>query len=614
MIALQIDNEFLDLFPDTKFNITEVNPLFDKDSVSRVYTLPLKVPPTYRNKKLLEQSARLDSRSKDIKLDATLFIFRNPYEYGFVQVVGDTEKYIEIRFENQGQGFADQLRDIKIDKILDTINVAFTGTTDLVFELNPAGGQYFLQIDDNTYSYYLDTSPPPTAQDVQQVLFDFIIQINADYPIFADVAPGDQLRLDIENYPNVDIHFDTIQGFTLVDGSNNATDKLDSFHTHVLAIHNTPIDSHAFPVMYNEIFYDRDNASYLNHINHISDGQVIENVPEVEETWKHTFVPFVRVPYILEKIISLISFAAITGDYYESSDFQGLLIYNNVALDEVTFSDFPEGDRYLNHYKQSYDLNDHVPEMTAAAFWSRLTQIFQIYGITSKDKITIRKKIDQVNQRPIDWTDKVAPRYKRRSTEQSGFILRYDRDEDDLNKPTTTLQDYIIGDGTKEITMPFDTLRDQFNGSNFPVSHSWKLPVAIQKGTSTAGKLGKNNYAFRLLIDRGLQFDDNGNTYNLAQSGHLAYNNTDLGYSLDFDGDKGLYENNYKGVIELEEKEEIVVPATLNLSDIRKIKTWDNSKRYFFSSRGAVTGIIKQIQFLADQRGISEVAVTLKKL
>lgn len=614
MIGLQVQGEFLDLSEKSVFNISLINPLFDRDSISRVYSFPLKIPATAHNEQLLEQSARLDSHNTQPKIAAKLFIFRKHFETGYIRVLSINNQTIEIRFENKGQEFIDTLSETNINEILDTINVPFTGTSQLVFDFYQAApgvfqGQYFMQIDDNQYNIYRNLGD--TSNDVPDY---FVSAINADYPGLAAYTTPEQLKLNINVHPNIDIHFDTLVGLTLTAGSNIATDKLNSFHDYALSLYNTPVDSHCFPVMLNLGFYGGENSSFLKYINHISNGQVLENVPEDTETWKHTFVPMVRVPYVINKLLENTDVTTVEGTYYESADIQGLLIYNNVSLDEVTFDDFSGGDQYLNHYKQAFDLNDHVPEMTGKEFFIRILNSFQLSSVIEDKKIVISKKIDQVNKMPIDWSSKAQNKYSRSLVQQSGYTIDYDRDDDDLKKSSSQLKSFVVGDGEQALTMPFDTLIDQFSISDEPITHSWLIPVVIQKGTSDAGKLGNNPYKFRLLIDRGKQEDNNGNEYLMAQHGHTAYDNTELGISLAFDGDNGLYENNYKGVIDLFDKQDVTLDCNLTFADILEVKTWANSKRYIYTPRGSMTGIIQSVQFKAGLQGISVSKVVFKKI
>lgn len=616
MIGIKIEDDFLNMDSNTSMNITEVNPMFDNENIKRAFSYPFKIPDTALNKRKLKQLDRLDSTSTNLKLDAELWILGVPVESGFVKVTGNGSDYIQIRFENKEQDMLDTLESIKINDILETVEVPWTGNAFAIFEYfkNGSGefiGLYRIQIDQNIY--FKPQSLPTTGTEVSDY---FKNEINADYPGFADSSTGDELHLEIALYPDAVIQYDGTLQLTWTSALDIVEDKRQSFHDFVDANILDASADYAFPVIKNKSFYDVSNTEFQEYINFWSDGSFINNTAHDEEVWEHTFVPLVKLKYIFSKIIDQVSsITSISGTFYNLADTQNLLIYNNVALDEVTYADYTGTLQYFNHYKQSFDLNDHVPEITAKAFLFTFLKGFKLFGVIESGVLNIYKKTDQISLPAIDWTHKANAKYTGQVNEKKGFLISLSEDANDLNTSSTQLQPYTVGLGGIPVTVPFGTLVEESDFATYPTSHSWKIPVAIQKGTSSAGKLGKNNYTFRLLLYRGLQDDSNNNSYPMAQNSSTDYAGTEIGsYSLDIDGDKGLYDESYKNIIEMEEADVISMLMTLNISDILTLKKWKNSKRKIFTEKGEFIALVKSFQFKVDMSGISQVKVDMVKI
>lgn len=607
MFGLRIGTDFLDLFPDTAINCSLSNPVFDRDSVARVFSYPFKLPTTAKNKLLLGQLDRLDSSIVNFSVEAELWIQRLPFESGVIKVGNSAPDFFNIRFENKEQSLMADAEKVKINEILDTINIAYTAPTEALFSINE-DGPYHFPIDEFTFTCQIDS--PTVSEDIVEAIHEY-------YPGFATQSNEDHIHLDLTLYPDAFVHYDLMNGFTLISGGDNTvTAKHQAFLDYITAIHATPAASHAFPMIFNFGFYGKENPGFYYYINFYKDGAFLENVLEDDRQWIHTFTPFVRMPYLVEKILEHTEVNSIEGDFYELADTQALVVYNNKALDEVAEVDYVGGGiSYFNHYKLSFSLNDHVPEMTGKELLTRFFEAFQLYPMLSGTKLVIHKKKDQLNNKPIDWTKKTEPEFSKNMVERIGFTLDYTEDDKDAQKVPGKLEPFVIDPGEERIDLPFGTIHETVRINGPAGASTWLTGIVDQPGSSDVEGIGKQPFTFRLFFDRGLQLDGESLQYPLGTHGNKDFAGDTIGeYSLALEGEDGLYETCYKGILELQQKDTVTRTMRLNIEDLIEVRKWTNPIRYIYDERGAMTGIITNIQFKASAEGISVSKVDLIKL
>ena len=312
--------------------------------------------------------------------------------------------------------------------------------------------------------------------------------------------------------------------------------NLQNMQAYLASLITTPVDSHGFPVIRNLFFYGTNNSLYQAYINYWHDDSFLDNTKQVEKIWETTWTPFVKLQYVLTKIIENTELSGIAGDWWTIPDSAKLSIYNNVALDKLLQEEYPEGLRWLNGGKSSFNLNDHVPEMTARELLNAVKELFALYDVIEDDQLKLNKKNTQLQQDPIDWTEKAEPEYANTKVSRQGLKLDYTDDPNDLAFKSDQLLPYTLGDGQQEITtligVPYEL---SYGDTQHPDYNTWKTLILSQGGTSD--ELEHNEYTLRLFFDRHIQQDAQGDDYWMSCHSETDTAGTVIGdYSLDFDG------------------------------------------------------------------------------
>lgn len=578
----------LSLTPNAQLNLTWTNPIFDADNVGRGYSLPFNVPGSGENLLALEFANRLDVNNKGGKQSAKLFLKNNFVEEGVAQITGGSEDNIELVFKNKHRDVLDDLDDINIRDISGVVNVPYTGATQWTLIYTPGVGFYQLVIDDN---YYQDSRDIPLATIVQ----DMTIAINADYPglAFYDIFTPEQLKLNITLY-DIDVPFQILVGITLSGANTIAQDKHDSFKDFIAAVTATPRADVAFPVAWVPNFYGGQNPAFQGIANYYHDGGFRDNTPSDSKEWEHTFIPFVRITYVMQWIIEQLGYTTLGGDLYDLTDFQQLVYYSGRAMDDVTMTDFGFGDQYFNQYIQSFTIAELLPDITAREFLQKLG-ILNFFIELEDSQFRLRKKSTLVRKAPIDWTKKAEPPYKQQFQDKAGFKMEYEAMDIEVTKDATQLQPY--GNGLNVSTFPVFPLYTVPWYDNDTASLMQVLYTTAE-GTSQAMGI-ENDPGFRLAFYRGYLADREGLLYPLGNTVDTDVVGGSVGsLSLQFEGTNGIYEVLWKNFIELTNAPSITKTVELSVADILEVKRWNNPVRTIYHKQGVMRGIIRELKVI----------------
>lgn len=614
MIALKINNKFLDLAPTTNASFTLTNPIFSADRIGRTYSYPFNLQNTPHNTTTFKHIHRLDSSVVGRSFpDAVLYINHIPYEEGTIKILKVTNDLIKINFQNEAQNILEDLDEININTILDTVEVAQTIASYWVIKIQSGHEFYSMSINNapllvaKTFQGF--TTELQVAEKLAELINDpFYIE----FGIATTIGP-DLLRIDNPGNNRMDIVL--VAGFEVVEKKDIAIARHENMLAYADNIVQNDIPEFSLPVLNNDVFYETSNEPFIGFINYWRDGEQISNGHHTEIKWEHTYTPMVRLPYLLEKIIAQTNIKAIVGEFFEQQDIQQAIVYNNVALDAVfSFADIDGVVRYLNAYKTEINLNLHVPEQSASQFLTDYADLFNIYYEIIGSRLYIYAKVEQLRSEPIDWTNKTQPAYAVDRNENEGVTLDYNRDKNDKASIFGQLYPIIIGAGENKIktniAAVYKDTQTVILGEN---SFVWKLPIVKQKGSSDELGIGENDYSLRLFFDRGLQLDSEGKQYRLGTHDNKDYADNEVGeLSLDWNGEAGLYERLHKETIHLINADEVSLSIRLTIADLLSIRKWRNSKRIIHLPQGQVCGIIKTVQFKATPTNLSFSKVVLK--
>lgn len=598
MLAIKVNEEWLDLNPKTQANITMNNPIFDRESVSRVFSYPFKLPATPRNRNKLKHVNRLDVRPEQTELPAQLWIQGVMFEEGILEVTGGTKETITVVFKNIPRQFVEDLDKFYINDILDNTSIPRTVPARSDYTLGDPPGLYLFTINGVNLSY--NSQPGDDMEDVQ---INLAAEINGTYPGLAGYTPStNQFHLETTTLEELVVTHSINIAF--VSQKTVSESKMESFMDFFEDTITTPLTEASFPVVQSSDFYKGLNPDFQQYINfYHPSGNILNTFYTATPGWEHTFVPYIRIPYLLSKIAENAGATSIDG-VYDDSDFQELILHNNYAIDEVSDEEIVgAGTQYLNHYKTSIDFNDHVPRMKGRAFFSALMRSLNLYYEVGDQTVTLKNKIIPLQQIPINWTDRAEVDYDMKRKKDNGFTLRYAEDETD----NASVQDeQIIGAGEEIIELEFGALNTIKQTNLVHSTNEWKHPYSWQTGSSDELELGKNKYSFRLFFDRGLQPDSNSNNYLMATHDTQNYDDTEIGeLALTIAGAKGMYEKHWKGYLEKQNAPIANLPIRLYIQDILELRSWKNPMRLIESPKGDFVGIVKTVQFKVSSKGIS---------
>lgn len=610
MFAIRINDTYLDLDPRAAISIRMNNPIFDADNFPRVWTLPFSLPLTPRNLAALGYPNLINFAGKR-KYPNTVFYIRGlPFETGTFTVTEASDKFIKATFKNINLAFLEDLDNIKINKILETIAIPQNNTAQTILSTNSPPGNYSINVNDINFS--LDGSTG--YGDPVQVAGHFSLEINQVFPNLTSVTTPDRLIFTPSAGEQTKIQI--FEGFTVFSNNATAVANQSNMGDYIADSHTNGNTKVAFPTYYNDAQYENGNPIFEGYINYYENGQLKQNTPQLTEQFEHTVVPFVRIPYILQQIVQNSDIKAIAGDFYNLADTQQLVIYNNYALDQISeyFDVSASGIRYLNGYKASIDLNQHIPDISAKDAL-KLLDFANVYYEIKGETLYIRNKINQLLQPAINWSKKAEPGYNIDFEEREGFSLEYPTDDTDIAKRDNQLTPITLGNGVEPIILPIGTIYEDMRSVFLdPDSFTWSVPFVQQKGSSDELKTGMNETGIKLLFDRGLQNNSRGNTYPFGTHKATNYEGNSVGtYTLDWSGATGIYEKFWKQYLPLLQNDTVTKNIRLNIQDILDLRKWENSRRTIRHPNGHLSGVIKTISFKIDQTGISPATVEFIK-
>jgi len=608
MLDLRINNiDYLDLEAETAISFTLINPAFDRRGIARTFSYPITLPLSERNRQNLKHAHRMDSQSRKQYVTADIQLQANDFERGRAIVQEYTDRLLEISFQNDNISQIDRLSEINIRDLLGTINIPQTIVAKLVLTPGP-GPNWAITINDQLYT------AGGLGIDKLVAMNDLADQINTDYPGTADYEIGpDEFILT----PNVSPYVVTFSApdFTLVSEtlpSDAQEQNLQAYIT-TAAAGGEPV---AFPVVYARQFYPR-NFRYRFYLNHRIDEQYLTNGTDTEFGWATTYVPFVRMRYILDELAAELGFTDIIFDMptAEAADLDALLIYNNRTLDELRldYSVAAGQEVEKNTFQTSINLAEHVPDYTAAELLERLREIFNLRLDFERNRLYFRKNRDQVAQPPQDWTARTTTAWQRTTNEGGGVLLAFAADTSLHYSPTH--DSYLVGDASNRYELPFRPLHDRtlplFEANN----ERWKV-VAIeeQTGTSAPLDLETENETLRLFFDRGQQPNETGKLYWQGSVSNTNYPGTEIGaLDLALSGANGLYAKFWRGWTQFMFSPTITRVTELDLSTLLLLRSWNNPHVYLYHPDGAVRALVERVQVNLSRKGISMAKVEYRK-
>lgn len=594
MFALKLNDSVLDLSPDADIRVVLSCPLFDRDKILRTFSFPFNLPLTPRNTRALMHVNRFDTREAWDTEGCGLWVGGAEWERGELVSLGSGEREIEAVFRNMPVNLLDDLKKIYINEILENISIPLNATPAVIT----------LVVDTGVTDHYVTVGGSEvyaSGMVALTVATELRDDLNAIFPGIA-ALDGSNLTIDSAIMNSVGgADWAELEGMSFGGYVTTGQVAMLSYTDHVEDVTATPVDTHCFPLLYWEGFYEAKNTEFLNVINPVFDGVALPTQDETDQNaWVYSYMPCVRVPYIIERIRDAAGIGYVAGWFSDDADAAALIMLSDRTSDKV-YTDYVQADefQYRNGLEQEIVLNKHVPKMTALDFLQRLANGLNLIIDYKDGGLHFTKALDLVAQAPADWTEYVNPtRYNRPITTPEGILLSYPLDEAEAHEPDPAqLQAYELGDAGVRVEMPF---RAPYMGTGSLTGHgTFRCPRINRKGKCPAYGQDLATMATYFLFYRGLADSSLPEEYPYATHDEFDSDDSTVigGLSLELDGDYGLVAQNYGATLGYGDLSELDISAVLPVSEIYRLRRWANARMRFYHPNGSVTVVIRSVEF-----------------
>lgn len=617
MLALKVNGEYVDIDGATSATINIIMPLFDRDSFERVYTFPFKLKATPRNKAIFQHNHRLDSRNSSQKYPAELWLEGIQFKVGFVIVTNVLPTSIEVAFKSKSMLLADRLKEINLSRHLDyevevTENFCYDEIWVSDYDPEESMAEFIFKINDDLF--YAGTDDIDGLADAIEAVYPGLVDVYP-YEDFGDVLAliiyrpscTEGITITTATKPN-----DTYSNFTKWGNvvRREALRINADWATHLAGTVSAPT-THVFPVVKFPNLYNQKNSSWQNYVNYYTtdEAHAINTVIEGDIYWPYAIIPFFFLPKVLDEIATTAGNYQFGGDLLEDAEMQSLIVHNNRPLDYIVKDNWFD---YINLFKQSFNIKDHLPDTSALDFLNAISSMFCQWYNLNGDVIEINF-IDLLLQTPIeDWTSKADPMYRASIPENNGFQLDYDKQGEEVTS-AGQLENITEGEGGASFTSQMFSLYNATDEDEINTDRLWLIPTTSEQGISEQFNLTPR-ITKRLLFYRGLQPSDDGGVevdYPLATHSATNYNGDSIGnYSLEWSGEKGLLATWWQRYIDLTTKGKPVEKLiSLTVKDLLEILTYKSIRKKIYHEQGEMVGVIKSVQIKAGMNGLSEARV-----
>ncbi|MGI4762328.1 MAG: hypothetical protein ACRYF0_16580 [Janthinobacterium lividum] len=288
---------------------------------------------------------------------------------------------------------------------------------------------------------------------------------------------------------------------------------------------------YALPCLRNEAFYDAEKGpAYGQVVNYYRNG-AYQLTPSGKRA---PIVPFPRLVPLLRRVYGALGYA-VSGPWLDTQEAQQAIIYSDRAAEDAA-----------GNVLEQVDLNRHVPALGVAEFTVALQQVFGLaYDFHPVRRELRIRALRDVLADPAYVARTGAGLARTTAVTGDGYTLEMALEsDDDLNKILDTgWAKLVIGKGKQVISSAVGTLHVVREADPLAAGRQWAVPAVAAKGASPAFDNGDDSRCgLRLLYDRGLQADSQGERYPLATWEARDYAGTRIGAStLHWDGADGLY-------------------------------------------------------------------------
>lgn len=594
MFSIKVNGKWLEFAPDQNVQLVHSCPVFDPDRMGRTFSFPFKLPLTPRNQSTLRFAYRFDAKRNWDNNAGELYIASSLYESGQLAVIGSTGNSLDTVFQNAPVEQVELLNNINLWEIMEQVSVPSTGpAAQITLTVLTPPRDYVISIETNIYSLTYAETVGMTTSEVADDLRD---QINVDYPGMASTTTGTVLHLESDDVDAHNPEWSSMQGLTILSYWTLGKVTQRNLVNYAKVLKATPSSKFCFPVIRWENLYDTVNPAYTKAVNLVLGDDTFENTPYVaEHNWEYTFIPFLRLTYILNRIASAAGIGSVTQ--VGVPDWENIVIPNNMTLDK-SYRHYEASDEYkfINGYTDTIDLNLHVPRITAQEFIRRIITSLNLV-VEFKDGGLVFRPADHIIQQIAVELDNVDPATVSISQKKpTGMVLNYAESSREQYVVSGQLQPYEWSYAEQQVYLPFNTfpIREGLI-DDAAVNGLMRIPHTRQVGKSPALDGKYSDLPFYLLFHRANGLTSQSKSYVYATYDDNSYAGTAVSGAISLEMED-LALNLFEDSLDVKDYNELRFDAVITLAQLLQLREWGGCRVQFWHPLGMVTALIKEVE------------------
>ena len=338
----------------------------------------------------------------------------------------------------------------------------------------------------------------------------------------------------------------------------------------------------------NTAFYGSENPDFSGYLNYYTGNSFAQNGANNQ----YAVTPFPFVLPVLNAIAGLLGYR-LSGAWL--SEIKNLCIYSNRAVDQLDGAG-------LNEYADTFELEDHLPDMSCGAFLQALRSLFGLYLTIDVRKKLIRfEKLSEVvrdtNYREVDYAASKEQPLSPYTLDGFRISMGVDGSDEIYKRKSTrdTYREHKAGD--LKITSAAGTLNMLTEEDPRNPGSEWTIPHAEQSGTSDAFGVEKD-VPLRLLWY-------NGNVADYHQASPYG-GPVDITFRSQYENN--LYDAVWKDWVLHTQQPSVQTNLNLNLTDLLNLSF---SRKIRLKQ---IAYLIEKYRVSVSQSGLSATQVTLRKV
>ena len=607
MFSIKVNEKWLEFAPDQNVQLVHSCPVFDPDRMGRTFSFPFKLPLTPRNQSALRFAYRFDAKRNWDNNAGELYIASSLYESGQLAVIGSTGNSLDTVFQNAPVEQIELLNNINLWEIMEQVSVPNTGpAAQITLTVLTPPRDYVISIETNIYSLTYAETVGMTTSEVADDLRD---QINVDYPGMASTTTGTVLHLESDDVDAHNPEWSSMQGLTILSYWTLGKVTQRNLVNYAKVLKGTPSSKFCFPIIRWENLYDTVNPAYTKAVNLVLGDDTFENTPYVaEHNWEYTFIPFLRLTYILNRIASAAGIGSVTQ--VGVLDWENIIIPNNMTLDK-SYRHYEASDeyKYINGYSNTIDLNLHVPRITAMDFIRRVITSLNLV-VEFKDGGMVFRPADHIIQAIAIELDNVDPSTVSISQKKpTGMVLNYADNSREQYVVAGQLQPYEWSYAEQQVYLPFNTfpVREGLI-DDAAVNGLMRIPHTRQVGKSPALDGKYSDLPFYLLFHRANGLTSQSKSYVYATYDNNSYAGAAVSGAISLEmEDLALYL--FEDSLDVKDYNELRFDAVITLAQLLQLRNWKGCRVQFWHPLGMVTALVKEVEATIDASEASMVRV-----